>query len=186
VTDQNSPVSGVAERYASALFELALDEKALAAVEPDLDTFQAMLDESNDFLRMVKSPMISAEDHENAMGALADKAGVKGLAGNFVRLLARNRRLFTLSDVIRAFKAMAADHRGEISAQVTSARPLNDAQSAELKAALKERLGKDVTLTQSVDPAILGGLVVKVRSQMIDSSLRTKLNSMKTRLKEAS
>ncbi len=186
VTDQTSPVSGVAERYASALFELALDEKALAEIEPALDRFQAMLTESEDLRRMVRSPVISAQEHESAIGALAGLAGIKGLAANFVQLLARNRRLFALGDVIRAFKAMAADHRDEISASVTSARPLSDAQAGELKAVLKARLGKDVTLTQAVEPALLGGLVVRVGSRMIDSSLRTKLNSMKTRLKEAS
>jgi F-type H+-transporting ATPase subunit delta len=130
--------------------------------------------------------VISAEEQGNAIAAIADKAGISGLAGNFVRLLARNRRLFTLPDVIRAFKAMAAEARGEVTADVVAARALSDEQTAALKDALKAALGKDVAISASVDPAILGGLIVRVGSRMIDSSLRTKLNIMTTRLKRAS
>ena len=120
------------------------------------------------------------------VGAVADKAGITGLVGNLVRLIARNRRLFTLPDIIKGFQAMLAAHRGEITADVTSARPLSDTQTSALKAAMKASLGKDVTIDSRIDPAILGGLIVKVGSRMIDSSIRTKLNFMKSRLKEAS
>jgi F-type H+-transporting ATPase subunit delta len=186
VTDRTASISGVAQRYASALFELALDDSALEAVEADLLAFRGLLNESADLRRLVSSPVFSAEDQERAVGALADKAGITSLVGNLVRLTARNRRLFALPDIIRGFRAMLADHRGEITADVTSARPLSDTQTAALKTAMKASLGKDVTIDSRVDPAILGGLIVKVGSRMVDSSIRTKLNIMKSRLKEAS
>ncbi|MDH3194830.1 MAG: F0F1 ATP synthase subunit delta [Hyphomicrobiales bacterium] len=186
MTDRTASISGVAQRYASALFELARDESALEGVEADLVAFRGLLNESTDLSRLVSSPVFSAEDQERAIGAVADKAGITGLVGNLVRLIARNRRLFTLPDIIKGFQAMLADHRGEITADVVSARPLSDAQTKALKAAMKASLGKDVTIDSRVEPAILGGLIVKVGSRMIDSSIRTKLNIMKSRLKEAS
>ncbi|HSG95197.1 MAG TPA: F0F1 ATP synthase subunit delta [Afifellaceae bacterium] len=186
MTDQTASVSGVAQRYASALFELARDDSVLENVEADLLAFSGLLNESADLRRLVSSPVFSAEDQKRAIGAVADKAGISGLVGNLVRLIARNRRLFTLPDIIKGFQAMLADHRGEITANVTSARPLSDAQTTTLKATMKASLGKDVTIDSRVEPAILGGLIVKVGSRMIDSSIRTKLNIMKSRLKEAS
>ncbi len=143
-----------------------------------------MLDESADFRRLVASPVFSAEDQERAVGAIADKAGIGGLTGNFLRLVAKNRRLFALPGIITAFHAMAARARGEVTAEVASAHPLSDAQVAALKTALKEKLGKDVTLQARVNPALLGGLVVKVGSRMIDTSLRARLMNVKTQLKE--
>lgn len=184
MADRANPVSGVAERYASALFDLARDESAIDGIEADLDGLSAMIDESEDFRRLIESPVFSAEEQGKAVGAIADKAGIKGLTGNFVRLLAHNRRLFTLPGVIRAFRAMAAAERGEVTAEVTSARPLSDDQTSALKAALKEKLGKDVTLSAEVNPAILGGLVVRVGSRMLDTSLRTRLMTVKSHLKE--
>ncbi|MCF1505197.1 MULTISPECIES: F0F1 ATP synthase subunit delta [Afifella] len=186
MADSSSPVSGVADRYAAALFELALEESALEQVEADLDRYSQMLDESADFRRLVESPAFSSEDQLGAMKVLNERAGITGLAANFVGVLAQNRRLFTLPGVIRSFKRRAAEHRGEVTAQVTAAQALSEEQKSALKAALKERLGKDANLDLKVDPAILGGLVVKLGSQMIDTSLRTKLNMMKSRLKEAS
>jgi F-type H+-transporting ATPase subunit delta len=184
VADRANPVSGVAERYASALFDLARDESAIDSVEADLDSLSAMIDESEDFRRLIESPVFSADEQGQAIGAIADKAGIKGLSGNFVRLLAHNRRLFALPGVIRAFRAMAAAERGEVSAEVTSAQPLSDDQVSALKAALKEKLGKEVTLSAQVNPAILGGLIVRVGSRMIDTSLRTRLMTVKSHLKE--
>jgi len=128
--------------------------------------------------------VFSADDQEKAIGAVADKAAITGLTGNFLRLVARNRRLFAIPGIIRAFRDMAAKHRGEATAEVTSAHPLSDSQVASLKAALKAKLGKDVTLQARVNPALLGGLVVKVGSRMIDTSLRTRLMNVKTQLKE--
>jgi F-type H+-transporting ATPase subunit delta len=184
VTDRTSSVSGVAERYASAFFDLARERSEIDRVEGQLRSVAGMLDDSTDFRRLVASPVFSAEEQERAVGAVADKAGITGLTGNFLRLVARNRRLFALRDMIRGFRQMAAEHRGEVTAEVTSAHPLGDEQVSALKAALKQKLGKDVTLDMSVNPALLGGLVVKVGSRMIDTSLRTRLMNVKTRLKE--
>jgi F-type H+-transporting ATPase subunit delta len=184
VTDRSSPVSGVAERYASALFELARDESAIDRIEGDLQSVRAMLDATPDLRRMVESPVFSAEDQERAIGAVADSAGIKGLTGNFLRLIARKRRLFALPGMIRVFRELAAKNRGEVTADVTSAHPLSDEQMQALRAALKAKLGKDVTLNTRTNPALLGGLVVKVGSRMIDSSLRTRLMNVKTQLKE--
>jgi F-type H+-transporting ATPase subunit delta len=184
VTDRTSSVSGVAERYASALFDLAREQSLLPRVESELGTLAALLDASEDLRRLVQSPVFSADEQERAIGAIADRNGVSGLVGNFLRLVAHNRRLFALPGMIRAFRDMAARHRGEVTAEVTSAHPLSSSQVAELKAALKEKLGKDVTLAARVNPAILGGLIVKVGSRMIDTSLRTRLMTVKTQLKE--
>ena len=184
VADRSSSVSGVAERYASALFDLARDESALEKVEADLQRVAELIDGSEDLRRLVRSPVFSAEDQERAIGAVADRAAIGGLVGNFLRLVARNRRLFALPDIITAFRDMAARQRGEVTAEVTSAQPLGNDHLAALKAALREKLGKDVTLVTRVNPAILGGLVVKVGSRMIDTSLRTRLMNVKTQLKE--
>ena len=186
MTDLSFSVSGVAERYASALFELARDTSSLETVENDLKAVREMLKESDELRRLVVSPVFSAQDQENAIGAIADKAEITGFAGNFVRLLARNRRLFVLPGAITGFMNMLADHRGEVTAQVISARRLSDEHLADLQNSLKASLGKDPAIEATVDPSILGGLIVKVGSQMIDTSLKTKLNSVTTRLKEAS
>jgi F-type H+-transporting ATPase subunit delta len=184
VADRTSPVSGVAERYASALFDLARDESAIDRTEAELQALSAMIDASKDLARLIRSPAFSADEQSRAIGAIADRAGITGLTGNFLRLVARNRRLFALPGMIEAFRAMAAAERGEITAEVTSAQALSDEQAGALKAALKETLGKDVTLLAHVNPAILGGLVVKVGSRMVDTSLRTRLMSVKSHLKE--
>jgi F-type H+-transporting ATPase subunit delta len=184
VTDRTSSVSGVAERYASALFDLARDESSIDRIERELQSLARMLDESGDFRRLVESPVFSAEEQERAIGAIADKAAIGGLTGNLLRLVAKNRRLFVLAGIIKAFREMAARHRGEVTAEVASAHPLSDAQVAALKRVLKEKLGKDVTLVSRVNPALLGGLVVNVGSRMIDTSLRTRLLTVKTQLKE--
>lgn len=186
VSDHSSSVSGVAERYASALFELAQETSTLEDVETDLKTFREMLKDSADLKRVVISPVFSAEEQEKAIGAVSDKAEIKSLVGNFVRLLAHNRRLFVLPDAITGFMDMLAEHRGEVTAEVISARKLSAEHLEDLKKALKASLGKDPAIEATVDPAILGGLIVKVGSRMIDSSVRTKLNSITSRLKEAS
>lgn len=184
MADRTSSVSGVAERYASALFELARDESVLKDAEGDLVSIGAAIDASDDLRRLVQSPVFSAAEQERAIGAIAERAGVSPFVGNLLRLVARNRRLFALPGIIRAFRDMAARHRGEVTAEVTSAHPLSDEHVAELKAALREKLGKDVDLQARVNPAILGGLIVKVGSRMIDTSLRTRLMTVKTQLKE--
>lgn len=175
-------VEGVAGRYAAALFELAKESSKITEVEADLNKFQSLLDMSEDLVRMVRSPVIASEDQVKAMDAILAKAGIGGLAGNFFKLIASNRRLFAAQDIIKSFRAIAAKERGEVTAEVTSASALNDAQTSELKQALKASVGKDVTLSARVDPTLLGGLIVKVGSRMIDSSLRTKLQNLKVQL----
>jgi F-type H+-transporting ATPase subunit delta len=176
----------MAGRYASALFELALEEKAIDAVRTDLDKFDAMLSDSAELERLVRSPVFSADDKLKALSAILDKAGIKGLAANFLRVLTTNRRLFAARDVIRGFRALVARHRGEVTAQVTVAEKMSDKNLEALKDALKSKTaGKNIDLDVKIDPSIIGGLIVKVGSQMVDSSLRTKLNSIKLAMKEA-
>jgi len=175
----------VAGRYASALFELAKDERQLEAVERDMVALAGFLKESPDLARMVRSPVITADDQAKAIGAIGQSAGFSPLTSNFLQVLTRARRLFALGDVIRDFREIAARFRGEITAEVVTAHPLNETQQAALEDALKGTAGgRNVRIETRVDPAILGGLVVKMGSRMIDSSLRTKLNSLKTRMKE--
>lgn len=179
-----SLISGVAERYARSLFDLASGSGAVAETERDLDRLKSLLDGSEDLRRLIASPVFSADDQLRAMEAVLDKARIGGLTGNFVRVVARNRRLFALPGMIAAFARVAADARGEVTASVVTAHALDAAQERELKAALKEVAGKNVTLDVRVDPSILGGLVVRIGSRQIDTSLKTKLNSLKLALKE--
>lgn len=185
VATDDTSVDGVAGRYASALFELAKESSNIEGIEKDLANFQALLDESPDLVRLVRSPVIAADDQAKALAAILDKAGFGGLTANFLKLVTANRRLFVIQDMIKVYRSLAAKVRGEISAEVTSAFALNDEQIAALKETLKASVGKDVTLQSRVDPSILGGLIVKVGSRMIDSSLKTKLQNMKTALSGA-
>ena len=156
----------------------------MAQVESDLNSFERMLDSSADLQRLVASPVFSAGEQEGAIGAILGKAGIKGLTANFLRVVAQNRRLFAVPAMIRAFRAIAAEKRGETTAEVTSAHTLTADQQKELKAALKQVAGKDVAIGVTVDPSILGGLIVKMGSRQIDTSLKTKLASLKLALKE--
>jgi F-type H+-transporting ATPase subunit delta len=184
VADSSQSVSGVAERYASSLFALALEENAVAEVAAALERFQGMIDGSDDLQRLIKSPVFSAGEQLGAVSAILEKAGIAGLAGNFIKVAASNRRLFAVPGMIRSFRQIHAAHRGEISADVTAARALTSEQETELKAALKGVTGKDVTINVAVDPTLLGGLIVKLGSRQIDTSLRTKLSTLKLSLKE--
>jgi F-type H+-transporting ATPase subunit delta len=184
VAKSGSSITAVAERYAHSLYELAADAKAVPAVEGDLAGFETMLNESADLGRLIRSPVFSAQEQLQAIGAVLDKAGIGGLAGNFLRVVARNRRLFAVPAIIAAFRRIAAEARGETSAEVTSAHALSADQETELKAALKSVAGKDVSIAVRVDPTLLGGLVVKMGSRQIDTSLKTKLASLKLALKE--
>ncbi|PWG03774.1 F0F1 ATP synthase subunit delta [Sphingosinicella humi] len=170
--------ASLAGRYATALFELARDEKQLQAVGGSLTALKAALAESEDFRRLTTSPLISREEAVKAVAATATAMKLDSITSNFLGVLAQNRRLGQLGAVIRAFNLLAAAHRGETTAEVTSAHPLSDDQVAALKSNLKSRLGRDVAVDLNVDPAILGGLVVKIGSQMIDGSIRTKLNTL--------
>ncbi len=179
-----SVVSGVAERYATALFELAVEAGELDAVAADADRFDAMVAESPDLTRLLRSPVFTPDEQLKAMSAVLERAGIGGLVANFVKLAARNRRLFAVPEMFRGYRALLAAHRGESSADVVSAEKLSAKQLAGLKAALAEVTGKDVRVNAKVDPSLIGGLVVKVGSRMIDTSLKTKLNALKIALKE--
>lgn len=184
MADTSHRTSGVADRYASSLFELALQSNSIDAVRADLDRFQAMIEESDDLKRLIASPVFSSEEQTRSIAALCDKAGIGGLVANFTKVVAGNRRLFALPGMIRAYRDFVAQHKGEVTAEVVSAHALSSAQEDELKSTLKGVTGKDVTLDVSVDPSILGGLIVKVGSRQIDTSLRTKLSTLKLALKE--
>ncbi len=185
MADENPNVSGVAGRYATALFELARDERSIDSVKADLERFDAMIAESADLSRLVRSPVFTAGEQSKALSAVLDRAGIAGTSAKFLKLLTANRRLFAVRDVIRTFRTLVAQFKGEVTADVTVAEQLSDRNLDALKGALKSVTGKDVDLNVKVDPAIIGGLVVKVGSRMVDSSLRTKLNSIKHALKEA-
>jgi ATP synthase, F1 delta subunit len=184
VASEAETSSGVAGRYANALFELAKEQKALDEVAVDLNRFNEALDAFDDLTRLVKSPVFTAEEQGRALAAILDQLKIEGLTKNFLLLVAKNRRLFATPDMIRAFRAMLARHRGETSAMVTAAAKLTETQLTALKQALKAALGQEVMLEERVDPGLLGGLIVKVGSRMVDSSLRTKLNTLKVAMKE--
>ena len=175
----------MAGRYATALFDLALEANAVDAVKAELDRFDALVAESADLTRLVRSPVFSEEEQLRALSAVLERAGIGGLAANFLKLVTSNRRLFAVRDMVKAFRALVAGHKGEATAAVTVAEPLKDQHVDALRAALKSVTGKDVDLDIKIDPAILGGLVVKLGSRMVDSSLRTKLNGIKHAMKEA-
>jgi F-type H+-transporting ATPase subunit delta len=177
--------SGMAGRYATALFELALEDKAIDKVKTDVERFDALIAESPDLDRLVRSPVFTADAQAKALKAVLDQAGIGGLAANFLLFVTRKRRLFAVRQMVKAYKALVARHKGELTAQVTVAEKLSEAHLAALKDALKSVTRQDVQLDLRVDPAIIGGLVVKVGSRMVDSSLRTKLNSIKFAMKEA-
>jgi F-type H+-transporting ATPase subunit delta len=185
VAGENPTVSGVAGRYATALFELARDERTVDVVKADLDRFDTMIAESADLDRLVRSPVFSAEEQLKALSAILDAAQLTGTAAKFLKVLAVNRRLFVVRDVIKSFGVLVAAFKGEATADVTVAEPLSDKNLDALKVALKAVTGLDVSLNVKIDPAIIGGLIVKVGSRMVDSSLRTKLNSIKNAMKEA-
>lgn len=179
-------ISGMAGRYANALFALALDDNAVDAVKQDLEQFDTLVAGSTDLNRLVRSPVFGADEQLKALSAILAKAGITGLAANFLRVITSNRRLFAVRDMIRAYRVLVARHKGEVSAQITVAEQLSDKNLDALKSALKSVTGgKEIDLDVKVEPAIIGGLIVKVGSRMVDSSLRTKLNAIKFAMKEA-
>lgn len=179
-------VSGMAGRYATALFELALEEHVIDAVKADLDRFEALLAESTDLQRLVRSPVFTAEEQTKAVSAVLEKAGIEGLAARFLKVVSANRRLFAAPDMIRGFRELVAIHKGETQATITVAERPSDAHLAAIKDALKAVTKKDVQIEVKVDPSIIGGLIVKLGSRMVDTSLRTKLNAIKLAMKEVS
>jgi F-type H+-transporting ATPase subunit delta len=176
----------MAGRYATALFELALEENALDAVKADLDRFDALLSGNADLTRLVRSPVFSSEEQVRALSAVLGVVEIRGLAARFLLTATSNRRLFAVRDIITAYRALVSRHRGEVTAQVTLAAPAREHHLAAIKNALSSVTGKDVLVDVKIDPAIIGGLVVKLGSRMVDSSLRTKLNMMKHAMKEVS
>jgi F-type H+-transporting ATPase subunit delta len=185
VTSQGAIVSGVAGRYATALFDLALEQGAVDTTKVNLDRFEALVTEVADLARLLRSPVLSAGDQTRALSAVLDSAGIDGLAANFLKLVGTNRRLFAALDMVRAYRTLVAKHRGEVVAEVTLADRPSDAQLAAIKDAITTVTKKNVQVKVKVDPAIIGGLVVKLGSRMVDSSLRTKLNAIKLAMKEA-
>jgi F-type H+-transporting ATPase subunit delta len=174
----------MAGRYATALFELALEGNAIDAVKSDIDRFDGLMGESPDLMRLVRSPVFSAEEQTRALAAVLEPAGIGGLAAKFLKMVASNRRLFAVGGMIKAFRTLVARHKGEVTAEVTVADNLSPSRLADIKAALDAVTGKDVQVDVRVDPAIIGGLVVKLGSRMVDSSLRTRLNALKHAMKE--
>ena len=174
----------MAGRYANALFELALEAKSLDAVMSELDGFATLLDESEDLRRLVRSPVFSSDEQARALSAILKRAEIKGLTANFLHLVVENRRLFAIRDMIDAYAAILAAHRGETTAEVTSAQALDDNEMRALKAAIKEAMATDVVVSAEVDAGLIGGLIVKVGSRQIDTSLRSKFNNLKIALKE--
>ena len=185
MTATQDTVSGMPGRYALALFELAQESKKVAAVGKDLDQFVALVEKSEDLMRVVKSPVFGAEEQLGAVSGILTKAKISGIAGNFIRLVAKNRRLSAILDMVKAYRALVARDKGEVTAEVTSAEKLSAAQITKLKSSLKAAVGHDVQLVTNTDSDILGGLIVKVGSRMVDNSLRTKLQSMKIAMKGA-
>jgi len=176
----------MAGRYATALFELALETGAVDSVLADLKRFDALLDESADLTRLARSPVFTAAVQSKALAAVLDKAEIVGLAAQFLKVVTSNRRLFAVRNIVKAYVALVARHKGEVTAQVTVAEPLSDAHGDEIRNTLNAVTGKDVRVDVKVDPSIIGGLVVKLGSRMVDSSLRTKLNALKHAMKEVS
>jgi F-type H+-transporting ATPase subunit delta len=186
VKSEETIVSGMAGRYATALFELARDEKAVDAVKAQFDRFEELLAESPDLMRLVRSPVFSAEQQSKALAAVLAPAGIDGLAAKFLQVVTANRRLFAVRAILKDFRALVAQYKGEVTADVTLAQQPDDRQLAAIKDALRAVTAKDVQVEVKVDPSIIGGLIVKLGSRMIDSSLRTKLKSIKHAMKEVS
>ena len=183
MASDTSHITGLALRYANAVFDLAAEERGIDGVATDFAALKRMLQRSPELTRLVRSPLFSREDQAKGMEAVLKQAGAADLTRKLVLLLAQKRRLFALADIIRAFEELLARHRGEIAAEVTSARELSAAETAELRRVLKDKLGREPKLTAHVDPKLLGGLVVRVGSRMIDSSLRTKLDGLRAAMK---
>jgi F-type H+-transporting ATPase subunit delta len=175
--------ASLAGRYASALFELARDQRQIDAVGRSLDALNQALADSTDFSELVTSPLVSRDEAGKAFAAIGPQLGLDGITANFLGVLAKNGRKNELHAVIRAFRRLAAEHRGETTAEIVTARPLNDDQIAALKQQLRTRAGRDVNIDAQVDANILGGIVVKLGSQRIDASIRTKLNRLAQAMK---
>ncbi|MES2665830.1 MAG: F0F1 ATP synthase subunit delta [Pseudomonadota bacterium] len=183
----SEPVSislGIAGRYGAAVFELAKEGGALASLAADVDALDAALGISPDFSDMIASPMVAREDQANAMAAIAAKMGLSALVANTLALMAQKRRLFVLPQLLADLRNRIAEEKGEVTAEVTAAAPLSAAQAKTLAASLKAKIGKDVKLKTTVDESLIGGLVVKLGSTMIDTSVKARLAALQNAMKE--
>lgn len=185
MASHSTGTTGLAGRYATALFDLAQERNSIDSVTGDLARLQGMVDDSSDLRRLIESPLFSSDEQGAAMAAIIERAELSEMVANFVAVIARNRRLFALEDIIAAWRELLARHRGEVTAEVTSAAALSDAQKSALQQALKEATGSTVTVSHEIDPGLLGGLVVRVGSRMVDSSLRNKLHRLQLAMKGA-
>lgn len=183
MASETTGVSGLAERYAAALFELADERHALDDVARDLRELRAMLQASPDLSRLVRSPVLSRDEQAKAIGALGEKAGLSPLTRDFLAVVARNRRLFATPAMIEAYLAKLAERRGEVTAEVTAAQPLSEAQATALGEQLRRAVGRRVTVDIRVDPSLLGGMIVKVGSRMVDGSVSSKLQRLRLALR---
>ncbi|KMW56092.1 ATP synthase delta chain [Candidatus Rhodobacter oscarellae] len=182
---ENASISvGIAARYATAIFELAKEEKALPAVESDLDALEAALAESDDFRALITSPIYTRAESQGAITAIAKKMSLSGNLANLLALMAQKRRLFVLPQLLSALRGLIADEKGEVTAEVTSAKALTKAQTEKLAKTLKAQVGKDVNVNATVDESLIGGLIVKVGSKMIDTSIASKLANLQNAMKE--
>jgi F-type H+-transporting ATPase subunit delta len=170
-------------RYATAAFDLAAEERSLDKLASDFVALKGLLAASPELVQLVRSPIISREQQAAGIDAVLKQAGAIELTRKLAQLLTRKRRLFIFGDVIASFENLVARHRGEIAAEVTAARELSEPETTELKRILKERFGREPRLTMHVDPALLGGIVLRVGSRMIDSSLRSKLEALRVRMR---
>jgi F-type H+-transporting ATPase subunit delta len=184
VAQVETSMSGVAGRYAVALLELASESGEADAVSAALKRFAALIEESDDLKRLVRSPVFTSEQQQAAVGAILDRAGIVGIAGNFIRLVVRKRRLFAISAMTRAYEALLAERKGIVPAEVTVAEPMPEAMMGDLKSALRKAEGKEVSLSVKINPDIIGGMVVKLGHRMIDASLKTKLNALRVAMRE--
>lgn len=184
VSEPASISTGIAARYATAIFELAQEDKSLPALENDIEALSGAFGDSDDFRALINSPVYSRDEQASAITAIAGKMGLSGTVTNSLALMASNRRLFVLPQLLSELARLIADHKGEVTADVTAASALSDAQQAKLAETLKARVGKDVKINMAVDESLIGGLVVKVGSQMIDTSIRSKLAALQNTMKE--
>jgi F-type H+-transporting ATPase subunit delta len=183
LASETTGVSGLAERYAAALFDLADERRMLDEIANNLRELRAMLHASSEFLRLIRSPILSREQQAKAIGMVAERAGLSPLVRDFLAVVARNRRLFAVPAMIEAFLAKLAARRGEVTAEVFAAQPLSEAQLAALNEQLRRSIGSRVSVDVRVDPGLIGGLVVKLGSRMVDGSIKSKLQRLQLAMK---
>ncbi|NRB02783.1 MAG: F0F1 ATP synthase subunit delta [Rhodobacteraceae bacterium] len=176
--------TGIAGRYASAVYELATETKATAAIESDIAALTEAMAESADLNALLQSPIYSRDEQQAAVTAIAAKMGLSDVMANTLSLMASKRRLFVVPQLVQALRDLIAEDKNEVTADVVSAKALTQTQSKKLAATLKDRVGKDVTINATVDESLIGGLIVKVGSTMIDTSIRSKLSSLQNAMKE--